>query len=105
MTTNLFPLPYCQGRAEARGAEASRTFRPGRKGDADGIEEEREGDQMSEEEWRPISGYDAYEVSDLGRVRSLDRIDACGHKRKVPTPRGGRWDHSSVGNVLQRLAA
>jgi len=26
-------------------------------------------------------------------------------KRKVPTPRGGRWDHSSVRNVLNRLAA
>ena len=27
------------------------------------------------------------------------------NKRKVPTPRGGRWDHSSVGNVVKRLAA
>lgn len=30
---------------------------------------------MIEEAWKPISGYDGiYEVSDLGRVRSLDRI-------------------------------
>jgi DNA invertase Pin-like site-specific DNA recombinase len=27
------------------------------------------------------------------------------NKRKVPTPRGGRWDHSSVRNVVKRLAA
>jgi Recombinase len=26
------------------------------------------------------------------------------NKRKVATPRGGRWDHSSVRNVLNRLA-
>jgi Recombinase len=36
---------------------------------------------------------------------SLARIAAELNKRKVPTPRGGRWDHWSVGNVLQRLAA
>jgi len=27
------------------------------------------------------------------------------NKRKVPTPRGGKWDHSSVRNVVKRLAA
>ena len=26
------------------------------------------------------------------------------NERKVPTPRGGRWDHSSVRNVMKRLA-
>lgn len=37
---------------------------------------------MSGEQWRPVVGYEgAYEVSDLGRVRSLDRI----------TDRGRRW--------------
>jgi hypothetical protein len=36
---------------------------------------------------------------------SLAKIAAELNKRKVPTPRGGRWDHSSVGNMLQRLAA
>ena len=35
---------------------------------------------------------------------SLNRIAAELNPRKVPTPRGGRWDHSSVRNVLQRLA-
>ena len=36
---------------------------------------------------------------------SLARIAGELNKRKVATPRGGKWDHSSVGNVLQRLAA
>jgi Recombinase len=36
---------------------------------------------------------------------SLARMAVELNKQKVPTPRGGRWDHSSVGNVLQRLAA
>ena len=37
------------------------------------------------------------------RGYSLGRIAAELNKRKVTTPRGGRWDHSSVRNVLQRL--
>lgn len=37
---------------------------------------------MADEQWRPIPGYEgAYEVSSLGRVRSLDRV----------TDRGRRW--------------
>lgn len=37
---------------------------------------------MTREEWRPVAGYEsAYEVSDRGRVRSLDRI--------AKHPRGG----------------
>lgn len=33
------------------------------------------------ERWRPIAGYeDSYEVSDLGSVRSLDRVDSNGHQ-------------------------
>lgn len=36
-----------------------------------------------EETWRPVKGYEQYyEVSDKGRVRSLDRIDALGRLRK-----------------------
>jgi NUMOD4 motif-containing protein/HNH endonuclease len=33
------------------------------------------------EEWRAVVGYEGfYEVSDLGRVRSIDRVVACGHQ-------------------------
>jgi Recombinase len=34
---------------------------------------------------------------------SLAKIARELNKRKVATPRGGRWDHSSVRNVLKRL--
>jgi hypothetical protein len=35
------------------------------------------------EHWLPIVGYEGmYEVSDLGRVRSLDRIDSSGARRR-----------------------
>lgn len=35
------------------------------------------------EVWKDIEGYeDSYKVSNLGRVKSLDRIDALGHRRK-----------------------
>lgn len=35
------------------------------------------------ENWLPVVGYEGlYEVSDLGRVRSLDRLDTAGHPRK-----------------------
>ena len=34
-----------------------------------------------EEVWKPIEGYD-YMVSNLGRVKSLDRVDSLGHHRK-----------------------
>ena len=40
-----------------------------------------------------------------GKGLSLARIASELNKRKVPTPRGGRWDHSSVRNVLKRFAA
>src|SRR6476660_7449329 len=36
---------------------------------------------------------------------SRNRIAMELNKRKVPTPRCGRWDHSSVLNVMQRLVA
>jgi DNA invertase Pin-like site-specific DNA recombinase len=36
---------------------------------------------------------------------SRNRIAMELNKRKVSTPRGGRWDHSSVRNILHRLTA
>ena len=40
-----------------------------------------------------------------GEGLSLARMAAEFNKRKVPTPRGRRWDHSSVRNVMKRIAA
>ncbi len=40
-----------------------------------------------------------------GEGLSLAKMAAELNKRKVATPRGGRWDHSSVRNVVKRLAA
>lgn len=38
---------------------------------------------MQNEAWRPVLGYEGiYEVSDMGQVRSLNRIDASGHRRR-----------------------
>ena len=44
-----------------------------------------------------------HRVEDPGFVAGADRREL--NKRKVATSRGGKSDHSSVGNVLQRLAA
>ena len=38
---------------------------------------------MTEEQWMPVVGYEGlYEVSDAGRVRSVDRISSDGSRRK-----------------------
>lgn len=37
---------------------------------------------MNEENWRPVAGYDGfYEVSDHGRIRSVERVDMRGQRR------------------------
>lgn len=46
------------------------------------------------ETWRPIEGYDGYEVSDAGRVRSLDRV--------ITFIRAGKTQHQHCkGRVLK----
>lgn len=37
---------------------------------------------FEKEVWKDIPNYEGYQVSNLGRVKSLERIDALGHKRK-----------------------
>lgn len=40
---------------------------------------------MMEEEWKDIKGYEEYyQVSNLGRVRSLDRLVITKDNRKLP---------------------
>lgn len=41
------------------------------------------------EEWRPAEEFPGYEVSSFGRVRSLDRIDSGGRRRKGKVLRHG----------------
>lgn len=52
------------------------------------------------ENWLPIVGYDGiYEVSDLGRVRALPRIDAQGGNRRLRVFKPSRmdaWGHLGV---------
>jgi hypothetical protein len=54
------------------------------------------------EVWKPIPGYDGHEVSDQGRVRSVDRwlTNALGHRRfyrgRVLRPQKGPGGYSIV---------
>ena len=55
---------------------------------------------MASENWRAVLGYEGtYEVSDLGRVRSLPRIDAQGGSRRLRyfnPSRMDSWGHLGV---------
>jgi len=54
---------------------------------------------MKQERWLPIAGYEEqYEVSDLGRIRSLARLDARGRslRERELSPRKTTRDHLSV---------
>ncbi len=49
-------------------------------------------DEYAAERWRPVAGWsDLYEVSDLGRVRSLDRVvvRSDGKRRRYPFQHSG----------------
>lgn len=55
---------------------------------------------MEHEEWRPVVGFEGiYEVSNLGGVRGLPRIDAQGHYRRLRVFKPSRmdtWGHLGV---------
>ena len=59
------------------------------------------------ERWLPVPGYEGvYEVSDLGRVRSMDRLDSRGRKRRgrVLSPRKTTRDHRSISLCLNAVS-
>ena len=58
---------------------------------------------MTKEVWRPVVGYeDLYAVSDLGRVRSFDRIDSLGRLRRGRILRDRPHNHGYVRVALCR---
>jgi len=57
-----------------------------------------------QEEWRSVVGYEEfYEVSDLGRVRSLDRIDSMGRLRRGKVLKS-REHHNGIGIIYWSVA-
>lgn len=77
-----------------------------------------ENSNFEQEIWRPIEGYEGfYEVSNLGRVKSLARITAHGRKikekqRKLPLNKGyptikfskdGEWELAYVHRIVAKV--
>ena len=71
-------------------------------------------DELMKELWLPVRGYEGlYEVSDLGRVRSLDRVvvqnnrwgrrDSYHYKGKVLTPCGSPYVHVGLVRPKERF--
>ena len=59
---------------------------------------------MMEEIWKPVKGYEGiYEVSDLGRVRSLPRMLTDSKGRRHPVPMKILREHDRKGYVGYRL--
>jgi DNA invertase Pin-like site-specific DNA recombinase len=85
-------------RAALKAAKA-RGVRLGRHGAEVLAPKYREEARQRAEQLQPVIA----ELQDKGL--SLAKIAGELNKRNVPTPRGGRWDHSSVRNVMKRLAA
>lgn len=57
---------------------------------------------MINEEWRPINGFDYYEVSNYGKVRSIDHTVFAGNRvrfvkgrERINTYRGYNWRFSN----------
>ena len=76
---------------------------------ARGVRLGRHGAEVLAPQYRDEARQRAEELQPLiaelkGRGLSLAKIAGELNRRKVPTPRRGRWDHSSVRNVLNRLA-
>jgi DNA invertase Pin-like site-specific DNA recombinase len=77
---------------------------------ARGVRLGRHGAEVLAPQYREEAGQRAEQlqpvIADLqGQRLSLAKIASELNKRKMLTPRGGRWDHSSVRNVIKRLAA
>lgn len=58
---------------------------------------------MTDEEWRPVVGYEGYyEVSDLGRVRSVDRVSNIGRRLKGKAMKQTAGSHGYLSVSLSR---
>jgi len=75
-----------------------------------GVKLGRHGAEVLAPQYRAEARRRAYELQPIiaeltSKGLSLAKIAAELNKRKIATPRGGQWDHSSVRNVLKRIAA